>query len=637
MLAPTLAVAIVMGYAAALWWLLRRESPMVWLSLALLCGLSLCLRFLYTTDYPSGLYEDEPNMLQSAMQALRSGRIFGESNVVIPVLLGSLFEAQLVPLLGPTRWAIRTYSMATSVLSTPAVFAVARAMGMRIIPGLAAGSLVAVLPWALFYGRIHLGGELLFHQLLLLAALARLVWMTGAWIEIAIGGFGLCLLLYDYWAGRAMLGMPVVAAVLARGWRRLACLAIIAVALIGYIPYLRARPYSAMRGVTDHIRPELVQHPLEDVYARSVVTLKTLVTPTACDGWGTIRTAAQHPPLILALALLGALISPLRRNLFLWAGFIGGIAATVLSDGPPSTHRMMMGYVFIVLAAASALDRVKWRRPRVAMAAVVVAVVGFQSVQMYFAPEFWPTESRWIFDWERTSLVEALPLPPHPRLIEMRQLGFYFAPRAMVDPEHEMLTVENWFPDERPAIYAFDWTAAALRPFYEGLLGYERVESYGRAFTVTLAGADWSWLRQHGWAYEAHCGDHAWRGQVPALYQPGITFKGLNCLHTATHVWRGQWHGPPAQMELRFSGAAVVEMSGQRVVEQEGHEKIATFTVEPETPLTITLDVPPDTSMFWAALMEMDPLGGHVPAWDRVSPITTADGAADARAPVPSS
>ena len=58
MLAPLLAAAIVVAYAGALWWLLRRESMVVALALVTLCGLSVSLRLVYTTDYPPGLDED---------------------------------------------------------------------------------------------------------------------------------------------------------------------------------------------------------------------------------------------------------------------------------------------------------------------------------------------------------------------------------------------------------------------------------------------------------------------------------------------------------------------------------------------------------------------------------------------------
>src|SRR6185295_13022822 len=135
------------------------------------------------------------------------------------------------PLFGPTRWAIRTYPVVTSVLAPAVAFALARGLGLRVMSSLAVGALMAVLPWAQFYGRISFGGEMTFHQLLVLAAVARLVWGHGGWPEALMGALGLCLLLYDYSAGIAMMAMPVIGAVLARGRRRVWCLAILILAL----------------------------------------------------------------------------------------------------------------------------------------------------------------------------------------------------------------------------------------------------------------------------------------------------------------------------------------------------------------------------------------------------------------------
>ncbi len=618
---PVLAVLIVLGYAASLWWLLRCESMRTLLVLTILSCLSLSLRFFYTTDFPRGLYEDEPNILQAAMHSMRAGRLFGESSVLIPEFLSVLFQGQLAFLIGPNRWAMRAYSIATSVLATPAAFAAGRALGLRVVASMVPAALVAVLPPFMFYGRIILGGELVFHQLLMLAALARLIWVNGWWPEVAIGAFAQCLLLYDYWCGRAMLGMQLVAMVLARGRQRLLCLAVLVLALIGYVPYFNQRTTNMVRGVTDHIRPELMEHPLQDLQVRAVAVFKALVTPTANDGWGTIRAAAMHPPLILAVAALGVLLNPGRRGLFLLAGFLGGLAPAALSEGAPSAHRMLMAFAFVPLAAACALDTIRWRVVRVAAVVAVVLICSAQSLQLYFSPKFWGAESRWLFDWEKTGLVEALPAPPHPHFIVMQQVGFFFKPLALVDGDYDILDAANWYPaNDRALTYVFEQHAAPLRGFYDSLLGYERVQSFGHAFMVDFPARDWSWLRQYGWTYEAHCDEKLWRGQVPTLLHFGLTFHALQCPKPVTHVWCGRWNGPPSTMQLTWNGAATVDTStAGRVLEKTGFEKQAEFTVEPDAIVTVSITLQVGES-FLAELFERTPAGVRLPPWERVSP-----------------
>jgi hypothetical protein len=243
-LAPMLTAVIVLFYAASLWWLLRKETARTMVGIVALCGVSMSLRLVYTTSYPAGLNDDEPKILGCAIDCLRGHRLFAEC-VGMPVTLNALFEAQLMPVFKTDRSRVRTYSLVTSVMSTAAAFAVARGLGLSVVPSLAVSALIATLPWSLFYGRVSQGGEMLFHQLLLLAVLARLVWVEDAgWVDVAIGGFALSLLHYDYFCGRAMVGMALLAAVLARGARRrLQCLLILPVAFAGWLPFLRGHTY----------------------------------------------------------------------------------------------------------------------------------------------------------------------------------------------------------------------------------------------------------------------------------------------------------------------------------------------------------------------------------------------------------
>jgi hypothetical protein len=633
-LAPLLTGCIVLGYVASLWWLLRHEPATAWVGIVGLSAVSLALRLYATTEYPAGLNEDEATVLGGAIHALASGNLFAAGPTGVPNLLTTLFEAQFVPWLGVGRWAIRTYSMTTSVLSVPATYALARALRLRVVASLAAAAFVAVLPWSIFYGRVHQGGEVLFHQLLLLAALARLIWAAGGLAEVGIGALGLCLLFHGYFSGRAMLGMPLVAAVLARGWkRRLLCVAIPVVAFFGWLPHVLAmhgHPYTFIGLSLVEVHPDYEGEAWKTLTRKVGANLAALAWPVAQDGWLTIRHAAVHPWLVLGLAVIGS-FTGLRRALFLWAGFLAGLAPSVMAHGTllASTHRMQTAYPFIAVAAACALDLVKWRIPCALVSAAVVAVVGVQSVRSYFSPDFWWEGSRWIFDWERTGVVEAIPEPPPPRVVSS-DLGNYIAMRSDLQPRVENLSVENWIPSG-PWVYVFGARAEALQAFYLDLLGPTLVRQSGRAFSVQFDSRDWSWLRQHGWSYEARCGDAVLSGQVPTLFHLFFSFRRLACEQPVTHTWRGTWLGPAARLRFRFSGHATIETSTGFVAEQDTPNGYLDFPADPGTAVTVRLVTQPNVL---AVLYDVSVSGiERLPYWESVAPRPVAGGQVSGPAP----
>lgn len=632
-LALILTTLIVLGYTASLWWLLRAESATTLLMLLSVCLVALSLRLVNTTEYPPGLNEDEPKKLHCVGVAPLNApsTLFGEGCTGVPSLLTALFEAQLVPVVGPNRWAMRSYSIAASVLSVAAAFAVGRALQLRVGSSLAAAALMGVLPWSLFFGRVELGGELVFHQLLLLAALGLLIEGRGGWPAVGIGAFNLCLLFYDYFSGRPLLGLIPVAAVLAKGWRaRLLCLAIPCLALLGWAPHLMQHPRWAGVGLsTTEFSADVMVNPIQNFLSRALFVLTALARPSASDGCLTTRASGVHPYLVLGLAAIGSLTG-IRRGLFLWSGFLVCLLPAILGWGPQaSTHRMLNAFPFIVLAAACAFDLIRWRALRIAVTCGAVAVIAVQSVQLYFSPQSWPAESRAGFNWELEELVDALPLPPHPRLIVSSKMDVLFAPHVLVDSNYEFLAVENWFPqDGAPTIYAFGGKGSVeLQPFYQALFG-RRVKAFGGAFLVTLEGSDWSWLRRHGWAYEARCDDVTKQEQVPTLFQTGLTFASMPrfCVTPATHTWRGRWSGPRANLRLHFTGKAVLEI-GDRSIEKEGSEATLDFTVNPDTDVTVTLTFPAPDPGPAVALFEVTPTGERIPAWEFVTPVFADDDA----------
>lgn len=621
-------VAILSGYGVALWWLLRREGPWTFTALTALCGIAVALRLVLTHGYPAGLTEDEPKFLGCAVDALERGQITGESCVHIPYLLTSLFEVPLVPLVGANRWSIRTYSMATSVLAVPALFAAGRAMGMRVAPSLLAGGLAAVLPWSIYYGRTILGGELIFHQALLLAGLGLLVWGRGGWAAAVLAAFGLCLLLWDYWAGRAMTGMPLVAAVLATGRRRLWCLAVVALALVGWYPHLATGPLDANVGlsfqgghgatIAGGFHPGYAVAPWDTAVARTGLALRTFVEPVAEESIFTMRSVAMHPPLLLALAALGILSGP-RRGLFLVAAFVAGVAPGVASGSfAISAHRIMMAYNVVALAAAAAVDLLPWRRARAFAAAAVFGAVALWSVSFYFSPRFWSPNGSWSVNAEMTALAEAVAEAPPPRLVLMPQLGFYGL-IAAAPAASEALAFENWLPENgQPVMYLFTWQAALLRPHYDRLFP-GRVRPVGRdSFLVSLGGEDWSWFRRHGWDAEARCGETVRRARMPFLFVPGIAPRDFPCPGPVTYEWRARWSGPATQMELRFTGDLVVEGAGV-ALRQSGYEQRLPLALPADSDLTIRLTAPAGTRPS-LILLEQSPGGPRVPDWERFTP-----------------
>jgi hypothetical protein len=629
-LALALSAAIGLGYAASLWWLLCRETRAALAGVLACAALALTLRVVWPADYPAGLNDDEPKVLQCATQNLRAGRLFVEDCTGLPTLLPSLFQGQLVPLLGPGRWAIRLYSLVSSVLAVAAAYAAARGLGLRVAASLGAAALVAVLPWAIFWGRVSLGGELAFQQFLLLAAVARVLWAAGGWPEVGIGAFALALLLYGYYPARAMLALPVIAVALAPPRQRGRCGTLLAGALAAWVPFLLNRPEHLFGGrMTERLHPDYLTRPLATLWTQTDAVLGAFVAPVAIDGFLTVRAAAMHPALVLVVALAAVAVVEARRVLFLGAGFLIGLVPAVLSDAV-SAHRLLMAYPFIVLAAAATLDGLPLERLRPLLFAGVVSIAGVQSVRLYFSDRFWLPDSRRTFDWERTALVDGIPLPYAGRLIAAPQVGYALGPRTLVDPAHEWLQVENWLPaNATRTLYAFTQQAAPLRPFYEELVGAERVRTFGRAFSVEFEAGDWTWLRAHGWTYEVQCGTRRRRGQVPALYGLGRGFD--DCAPGAEHhMWFGRWLGPPARMHLRHTGTAVVETVGGAVFASEAdgvdptHSARArrlTFSVQPDAVVFVTIRV--GGAPFWAALFEVTDAGERIPRWERVAPVGT--------------
>ena len=617
------AIIIVTGYLFSIYWLLRGESRTIHLVLIALCFLGSSLRIVYPTSYPAGLSEDEPKRLHCTGLAVERGQLFGRSCTGPPLLFGAVFENPLRQIFENDQWAVRSYSIFTGILAIAVAFAVARALGLGVVGSMATATLYAFLPWTLFFGRIDLGGELLLHQLLLLAALARTIWGRAGWAEFLIGSFGLSLLLYDYSAGTVMLGMPVLAAMLAKGWARLLCLAILLGAMIGYAPQLKSESQTSLVGrQLNRVNPDYQSDPIAATFKHLVKAFRSLALPKGLDAWFTVRSAGVHPPIILGLAILGSLW-PLRRAFFLWGGLIGGMLPAILAAGlAPSTHRLMMALPFVALAAGSALDRVRPRQLRYATTVLVVFVAALQSVRFYYSDDFWPVKSRWQFDWERTALMEALPPAPHPKFIVANDISYFILPRSLKDKNYSYLSLDNWIPASGEAqLFILGMRHHDLAPFYSHLLGTEQVKTFGRTLLVETRGST-QWMQRHGWWYEARCPNQRRQMVLPTLYMQKIGFPGFYCTHRPTnHRWQARWEGPTTQVEISYSGKVKVRTSAGISKNGEGWEKVVRLRFDSGSKIEIDLETKTGWKGAHMVLRELTPAGKRIPRWEWLTPL----------------
>lgn len=611
-LAPALSSVVLVYYAFALWWFLRREPVSVLLGLLAVAGLSLTLRLIYLGDYPSGFNSDEPLILGQGIQHLRSGYLFNEASVGHNLFLTTLFQAPLATVVGPF-WAIRFYSLVTSVLCVPLAYATARALGLRATAGMAAAVLVAVLPWSLFWGRISVGGELTFHQLLMLAPLCRMMFGTASAVDAVIGGVGLGLLLNDYPVGRCLLPLPLGAALLARG-RRLHCLAVLAIGVLCWTPYLYPSGGTwPLKQVTLKHDATLVANPVWGVMAKAGMAVESLLRPVAKNGFLTVASAGMHPPVVLALAFLGSLLG-FRRGAFLWGGFLLSLTPTVLASDQVTAHRMMMAYPFIVLAAASALNGVERFRPPLWLTAVVIGVVSIQSVRLYFSDRFWLPEVRGTFDPDQTRLLEAL---PRDHKVIAGNLEVLINLWGFSGGTFEPLTTANWLAKEEKVTYAFARIYEPLEPAYRQVLGDQRVRSLGHSFVATLEPADSARLSTHGWAYRGRCGVEETTANVPFLHL-GFCPPARKCDQPTEHEWSAVWNGRRSTLQLRTPGNAALVKTHKTY---SGTDSI-TFPVKKGDRVTVSVTTGSTLILF---LYVLDKDGERIPAWEELTPALATD------------
>jgi hypothetical protein len=373
------------------------------------------------------------------------------------------------------------------------------------------------------------GGEIIFYQALLLAAVGRIVWHRGGLPEVVIGILGLSGCLWEYTGAWSMASVPFLALLVSYNWRsRINSLLIFIGALLLWLPYIfnfiSWWPYVTEKFV---FSSESRTGPAFFISLRSIITgvLETFVAPVGSINWISIDSGSLHPVAVLLVAALGLLLTQFRKKVFILGGFIAGLSTSIVSAGTfvPSTHRMICSFLFVSLAGAAFFDWL-WRRLaspslRRYLAAPITVIficgVSYESLAIFFSEGFLD-KSRGIFQHGETLVSESLPLPPRDgaltTLVDSGILRFINA-RSPDQRDYRSIDYENWLPHEVKR-YAFSGRLGGLSAFYRAALGDPgAVKEYGggdgrpRSFLATFGGEDIAKWNRFGWRLRFSCND----------------------------------------------------------------------------------------------------------------------------------
>ena len=383
------AIGIMLAYCAVMYCMLKAEKRAVWLALLLVMAVAGGLRVIFAGDYPPGLNGDELIHLLAAWQRF-NGKLplasvspgAGMHMPLYAIVQGSLWWSGLT-----YWWAIRLWSLVGGVLSVGGAFAVLRAMNVRSHGALFGAGCVAVFPWSLLYGRVSLGGgQLIWHEMIVLWAIARLTWRDDPW-GMPWAALTLGAVLYEYFAGRMLLWLALGSVVLLRTHRQRAY--VLLGVLVAFLLYLPAMLQPADRTFLVFSRVGTGAHTVADLTDRAVVAIKALALPVAGDAGMSLTGAAVMPVAALLVAGVGFLVATWRQRLFLCLVFVLGLCPMVAAQGPLSVHRMLVALPVIPLLTGIAVGRLPSRRWCYACAFGLFAYVGWQSVTYFFSDNFW--------------------------------------------------------------------------------------------------------------------------------------------------------------------------------------------------------------------------------------------------------
>jgi hypothetical protein len=574
-----LSVVLLGTYTFCMWWLLRRER---WSTLCALLLLTIGTALLHTHqvfELPPGLNDDEIKTLKS------SHEFFGNRKIFVlaaqgPILHAILFQLPLVWWTDSVWWAMRTYPIVLGILAVPVSFSVGRSLRFGTIPSFVTATLVAVLPWSLFWGRISWGGEIVFYQALLLAALGRILWCDGGRTDLFIGAIGLSGLLWDYTGAWSMLAMPFIAALIGHTLRQRAlCLGVFALAVTLWIPYLLniqewwqhiSNKVSVGPGAPAPTSIDALQQKYIHLTRSLQQTLRAFQYPEGNVYWISLHSVAIHPTFVLVVAGLGAIVALVRRSLFLSLGFLAGLTPALLSySGAPSTHRMMCAFIFVSISCGAffqSLDqRLKSSSARAVhatLAIVFVVVAGYQSATLFFSEKFWLEGTR-IFFKSETALAETIRLPASPPVAAGLHINRLLDAREVPLSGSFNLSFEHLAP-QQPMILAISPALYPIVPFYRDNLPSDQITSfgdgpYGTSIKAQFTASDVERWQNFGWTAERRCSGRTLTGiHLPIFYLPHEMGWKEPCHLQREIIMKAEWIREPTKLSLVTSGGAQV-------------------------------------------------------------------------------
>lgn len=618
-----LSLSIVLTYIVALGRLLRSEVRSVLVLLLLLVTLASAL---WAYDFPP-LHADEGLTIECSAEDYEAGRLFDDNCNKLPSLIHMLFELPLVHVFGPDVVAIRAYSFLGFAASLAVTFGLIRIMGGTVVAGLWGAAILAIIPGNVFHARLYQGGELLLNQLLLLTVLATAIWRKVKPVDVWIGAVVFGLGFYTYFSSRSMTLVPLVAFVLARGWRnRAACLLVFALGFACALPLLLTENelrWTGLKwfGALATEATDATQDRYWPLVLRFYDAVSSTWAPTGNSHWLSTASGGMHPVIVLLLAVAG-LSRGLRASLFLAAVFVAGLTPAVFGYGEgTSTHRLTMAYAILPVAAALGLDLFR-RFPRVhpLLAVGTLAVATYQALGLYFGT-YQQEMAQW-YDPVRTKVARDFPSDKPIFYTDMRA---YAEPRRLdlgadrVRP----LMLSNLMRDD---VYHVVCIAKAPLSFYLDLVGAENIVDYGYCFRAYLPAGIWG-ERKHGWHYTIHCDDELVEsGFVPTSFHAYAFRDTTLCPEPKQRLfhWRARWVGAPATIEVTAPGPGdlAATIDGIHKVAKPGIPTV--FEVKPGSMLHLTMQELGDLrSELWVVEPGEDK---RLVYWSETEPIRPATG-----------